>query len=247
MVKQVLNIVIPVYGKNEPIERVLEQIPYQELRSKVDKIIINIVYTPNEDREKLVIENIGIDNINLRIHEERRRGYGQAYQTGFSNITHGIIATFDADGTYPIELLPNYIDRITSESIDFISINRLARYEKEAFSKRNLVGNKIITFLTNMLYGTKLKDSQSGMWVFKSNLLDKLDLNCKGMEFSTEIKIEAWKKCNKYQEINGFYSKRIDGSVPALYPWKDGLRIIKYLFKRRIKTLFKKTNERKNN
>ncbi len=238
--KQQLNIVIPVYGKNEPIKEVLQQIPFKELKSRFNGINIQVVYTPREDGEKLTIENNESEYINMYVREERRRGYGQAYQTGFSSIKEGIIATFDADGTYPIDMLPEYIDKITSDGIDFISVERLSRYEEEAFSKKNLFGNKFLTKMTNVLFRTKFKDSQSGMWIFKSSLLDKFDLNCKGMEFSTEIKIEAWKKSNKFHEIPGIYTKRIDGSVPALNPWKDGFRILRYLLKRRIITLFRR-------
>ncbi len=230
-----LNVVIPVYGEKEPINEVINQIPIEELKDSVDKFNIYIVYTPKENDGNLDITFSNTNFIKISILKETNRGYGQAYQTGFSNAEDGIVVTFDADGKYPLELLPKFVRELINDNVNFISINRLVNYEKEAFSKRNLIGNIILTKITNILFRLQLKDSQSGMWVFKSELLNKMDLKYKGMEFSTNIKIEACKATNKFREIPGFYKKRIDGSAPALNPWKDGYRILKFLFTKKVK------------
>lgn len=229
-----LNVVIPVYGNKEPINEVLDQIPIKELENHVSEINFLIVYTPKEKDEKLELGFTKTKFTNLSILEENRRGYGQAYQTGFSNVNEGIIVTFDADGTYPVELLPNLVQEIMGDGVEFISVNRLENFEEKAFSKRNLIGNKILTKMANVLFNAKMKDSQSGMWVFKSELLKKMDLKCTGMEFSTDIKLEALKHNSHFKELPGIYRERILGSEPALCPWKDGMRIVKFLFRKRL-------------
>ncbi|MHA1221686.1 MAG: glycosyltransferase family 2 protein [Candidatus Heimdallarchaeaceae archaeon] len=234
-VKQMLlNVIIPVYGNTEPIDEVIKQIPVKELKKFSNKLNIYIIYTPKRKEEDLEINLPKEEFIKISIIKEFERGYGQAYLTGFSKVNSGIIATFDADGTYPINLLPNLIQKIIEEDIDFISINRLIEYERKAFSKRNLIGNKILTAIMNFLFRVKIKDSQSGMWVFKANILKEMNLQSKGMEFSTEIKLEALKNGFSFLELPGTYKERIDGSIPALNPWRDGIRILMYLFKKRL-------------
>ncbi len=229
-----LNIIIPAFGNQEPIKEVLDKIPIDKLKNCVNKIRVLIIYTPRNTDEIFDLDITKTSFDDILIIKENRKGYGRAYQTGFSNIEPGIVATLDADGTYPIEQLPDLIHEITKGSADFISINRLVKYEEGALSKRNLIGNKILTKMTNILFKLRIKDSQSGMWVFKSELLKKMDLKSKGMEFSTEIKIEAWRKSSKFVELTGLYRNRIDGGITALNPWRDGFRIVRYLIKRRL-------------
>lgn len=233
-----LNIIIPAFGNQEPIKEVLDLIPIDKIKKFVNKIRVLIIYTPRKSDEILDLDTTKTSFDDILIIKEDRRGYGLAYQTGFSNLEPGIVATLDADGTYPIELLPDLVHEIAKGSADFISINRFEKYEEGAFSKRNLIGNKILTKMTNFLFKLRIKDSQSGMWIFKSELLEKMDLKSKGMEFSTEIKIEAWGKSSKFVEIPGYYRNRIDGGIIALNPWRDGMRIVRYLFNKRFKTLF---------
>jgi len=236
-----LSIVIPVYGSKEPIDVVINQIPLKKIYKIINKVRILIVYTPDSEQELKLNLSQEIERI-TKIIIEKRRGYGRAYLTGFENVEDGIIITFDADGTYSVEKIPELLEKLIKEDIDFININRLEYYEKDAFTKTNYIGNKILTFLTNLLFKTKIKDSQSGMWIFKTDLLRKINLQSIGMEFSTEIKIKSWKKAEKFAEISLPYRQRIDGSVSVLNPLKDGSRILLFLLRARFKSFYKEVN-----
>jgi len=236
-----VNIVIPVYGTKEPVDEVINQIPLNKIHQITKKIKILVIYTPVEEQELKLNLSQELEKI-TQIIIEKRRGYGRAYLTGFKNVKDGIIITFDADGTYPVEKIPEILEKLITENIDFINVNRLDIYEKNSFTKTNYIGNKILTFLTNLLFRTKLKDSQSGMWIFKTDLLRRLELNSTGMEFSTEIKIKSWKIAKNFAEISLPYYKRIDGSVPVLNPLKDGSRIFLFLLNTRIRFFYKKNN-----
>ena len=61
---------------------------------------------------------------------EKRKGYGRAYKTGFDAVNGEIIVTLDADGTYPVELIPKYIQRLNEKNMDFITVNRVLRNRK---------------------------------------------------------------------------------------------------------------------
>jgi hypothetical protein len=76
-------------------------------------------------------------------------------------------------------------------------------------------------------------DSQSGMWVFERQVLSKMRLDSNGMAFSEEIKIEAI-RCKEigFREISINYSQRV--GEKKLQPWRDGIRNILFLFKKRL-------------
>jgi hypothetical protein len=100
--------------------------------------------------------------------------------------------------------------------------------------RRNVLGNRLLTWLMNALYSTSVRDSQSGMWVFRRHCLDKMKLTSGGMPLSEEIKIEAILHPEiKFGEHWIPYSERIGQT--KLAAWQDGLRNILFLFQRRLR------------
>jgi glycosyltransferase involved in cell wall biosynthesis len=163
--------------------------------------------------------------------EEPRRGYGRAYKTGFEKAIGDIVATLDADCTYPAEDIPQLCDRLFAENLDFITTNRLARMEEGAMSAKHRLGNWVLNATTKMLFSVSFKDSQSGMWVFRRESYAKLDVQDDGMPFSEEIKIEAFRKLRTI-EVPITYKRRV-GEV-KLSSWKDGWKNFKFLWKKRF-------------
>jgi len=82
-----------------------------------------------------------------------------------------------------------------------------------------------------ILYGKNIKDSQSGMWIYKSNIYSKLNVTSDGMPFSEEIKIEAIRaKDVRFSEYHVNYHPRV-GEV-KLDKWRDGFRNLLFLLKK---------------
>jgi hypothetical protein len=98
-------------------------------------------------------------------------------------------------------------------------------------SQVHLLGNKLLTYFTRVLFRVSLKDSQSGMWVFRKNILDKVVLSSEGMSFSEEIKIVAF-SLFKSTEFPIPYRKRI--GKQKLRTVIDGLKNLAYLFNLRL-------------
>lgn len=232
-----LSIVIPVYGATEPVEEVIQQIPAAKLRkSGVKSIEMIIVFTPRGN-EKLVLGDVSSEQqgfLSIRVIEERRRGYGQAYITGFNEVQGDIVVTLDADLTYPTENLDKLV-RLVAEKYWFLNTNRLKFHESRAFHTTNLIGNHLLTLMMNVLFCTPFRDSQSGMWVFRREVLQFFNLKEKGMPLSTEIKLEAHRMLgDKCTEVPIAYRRR-GGGYATLHWAKDGARIVTMMFKRRLR------------
>jgi len=220
-----ISVVIPTMNEEESIGEVLDSIIEALGPSEFDFEMM-IVDTNSKDRTREIAGSKG-----ARIIDEPRRGYGRAYKTGFENAGGDIIATLDADCTYPAEDIPALARTLLSENLDFITTNRFARPEEGAMSSSHRFGNNMLTFTLNLLFGIGIKDSQSGMWVFRKSSLENLDLTDDGMPLSEEIKIEAFRKV-KAREMPITYRKR-KGEV-KLSSWKDGRKNFAFLWKKRF-------------
>ncbi len=217
-----VSIVIPTLNEEDSIGHVLDKIPHSD---KYDWEII-VVDGDSKDRTREIAEEKG-----AKVIVEKRKGYGRAYKTGFQHATGEIIVTLDGDDTYPAEKIPELVDYLLENDYDFISCERFSKMKEGAMGITHKVGNMILTLATRLLFGVKIKDSQSGMWIFKRSILDDLDLKSDGMPFSEEIKVEAWRKF-KCVEIPIEYRER-KGEV-KLNTWEDGLKNLIYLFKKKL-------------
>lgn len=219
-----LSIIIPTMNEEKSIGLVIDEIK-KCIPSRMDYEIL-VIDTNSKDRTRETASSKG-----ARIIDEPRRGYGRAYKTGFENAKGDIIATLDADMTYPADRIAEFVEMLDSQGIDFISTNRFAELSPEAMNFTHKFGNKILAIATRLLFWVKLKDSQSGMWVFRRSILPKIDLISDGMSMSEELKVEAFKKV-KAKEFPIKYSPRI-GEV-KLNTWRDGKNNLKFLFRKRF-------------
>ena len=210
--------VIPTKNEEEGVKHVLE-----ELKPFVKDIII---VDHSSDNTPLIAKKLGATVIT-----EERKGYGRAYKTGFSNIPKDadVIVTLDADGTYPVDVIPKLVKMLEDENLDFISC---AREYGSVMSFKHKLGNGVLTLWSNILFGTSLSDSQTGMWVFRPSVLKKIEMESDGMPFSEEIKIRVIKAGLKFREVRVDYKNRI-GEV-VLNSFGDGIPNLLYLFKLRF-------------
>ncbi len=219
-----ISVIIPTMNEEESIGEVLDEINSTLKPTGWDYEIL-MVDTNSKDRTRDIGREKG-----ARIIDEPRRGYGRAYKTGFEKATGDIIVTLDGDTTYPASDIPRLVGMLEKENLDFITTDRLSDMEKGAMSPKHRFGNWVLVTTMNLLFGMHLKDSQSGMWVFRRDALKKLKLTSDGMPLSEEIKIEAFKKL-RAKEVPIRYRPR-KGEV-KLNSWKDGKRNLKFLFEKR--------------
>lgn len=217
-----ISIIIPTYNEEKSIGSVIDEI------NKVMK----------EDYEILVVDNSSdktpeiAKNMGARIISDMRKGYGRAYKTGFSEAKGEIIVTLDGDNTYPAKDIPALIEYLRSRSVDFISCDRISKLNDTGpMNKTHRLGNSILNFAFLILYFHKIKDSQSGMWIFKQSLLKKMHLKADGMAFSEEIKVEALKN-GKFVEIPIEYGIR--KGEKKLSTFRDGELNLLFLIKKRF-------------
>ena len=222
-----ITIVIPALNEEHAIGSVIKEVPIEQLKKMGYSVEIMVIDNGSVDKTRHIANSHG-----AKVIVQPIKGYGNAYKAGFANATGDIIATGDADLTYPFNDLPKIIKKIEDENLDFITTDRLTNLEPGVMSRTHYFGNLLLQFITKTLYGLSCKDSQSGMWIFKSSIWSKLNVKSLGMPFSQELKIEAYKNGFRCAEVPIIYRARI-GEV-KLSTLKDGVGNMLHLIKKRI-------------
>lgn len=218
---QKITVIIPCLNEEQGIEQVLRRMP-----EFVDQVIV--VDNGSTDRTSDVAHSLGAEVI-----REPVRGYGRSYKKGFSNASGDLIVTLDGDHSYPPDAISYLLEAFLHLEVDFLSASRFPVRDSKAMSFKHKFGNWVLSLATSVLYFRWVRDSQSGMWVFRRSILSDMILESDGMAFSEEIKIEALRNRHiRFAEISIQYSSRL-GEV-KLNPWRDGFYNLYFLARKRF-------------
>lgn len=224
-----ISIVVPALNEEQGIERTIKAIPKHDLEAMGYEVQILVVDNGSDDGTAELARKAGAE-----VLFEPRRGYGRAFKSGFAHAEGDIIATADADLTYPVEDIPKLVKILETEKLDFLTTNRFPLMNKDAMPFRNKVGNTVLALITRILFGLRMRDPESGMWVFTKHILDKLKMGSDTWPFSHELKIEAcyFNKC-RWREVPIQYRPR-SGETKLLSTWKVGFTDLFHLMKKRV-------------
>jgi hypothetical protein len=216
-----ITVIIPCLNEEQAIDRVLRRIP-----AFVDQVIV--VDNGSTDRTSEVARSLGASVI-----REDVRGYGRAYKTGFAQATGDVIVTLDGDHSYPPDAISYLLEAFLHLEVDFLNASRFPVRDPRAMSFKHKCGNLALSLAMSILYFRWVRDSQSGMWVFRRSILEDMNLVSDGMAFSEEIKIEALRNRRiRFAEISIQYSSRL-GEI-KLSPWRDGCYNLWFLIRKRF-------------
>jgi hypothetical protein len=216
-----ITVISPCLNEEQGIEQVLRSMP-----EFVDEVIV--VDNGSTDKTSEVAHAYG-----ARVIREDVRGYGRSYKTGFASAKGDIIITLDGDHSYPPDAISYLLEAFLHLDVDFLNASRFPVRDREAMSFKHKFGNMVLSLAMSILYFRWVRDSQSGMWVFRRSILEPMKLTSDGMAFSEEIKIEAL-KIDRYRfaEISIMYTSRM-GEI-KLNPWRDGFYNLWFLLKKRF-------------
>ena len=216
-----ISVVIPCHNEEEGVRATIEQMP-----PIVDEVLV--VDNASTDATAAVAKELG-----ARVVYEARKGYGRAYKTGFAEARGDIIVTMDGDGTYPPDSIPLLLHVLLEEKIDFMSARRWRSKNDKSKSPLRLLGNAILSSATMVLFRRFLIDSQSGMWIFRREILQRIRPESDGMALSQELKILAFTHPEiRCLEMPIYYGERVGESKLNL--WRDGFGNLVALGKLRL-------------
>jgi len=218
---QKITVIIPCLNEEQGVEQVLKRVP-----AFVDETIV--VDNGSTDGTSEVARNFG-----AKVIREDVRGYGRSYKTGFASATGDLIVTLDGDHSYPPDAISYLLEAFLHLDADFLNTSRFPVRDRKAMSFLNKLGNLVLSVARSVWYFRWVRDSQSGMWVFRRSILEGPKLTSDGMAFSEEIKIEALKRRHvRFVEISIQYTSRLGETKLNL--WRDGFYNLWFIFRKRF-------------
>lgn len=228
-------VIIPAYNEEAVIESVIKKA--KKVFSKVEKDYLIDIVLVNDGSKDDTLEQakkggaIVIDHI-------LNSGAGGATLTGLAYArqnNYDIAATMDADGQHDPEDVLAGIKKISTSNTDLLIGSRLIN--SEGMSRTKVLGNKGLSFITYVLFGINVTDSQSGLRVYSRKAIDSLDWKSTGYEFCSEM---IWRAEQASMVISEYPIKAIytDYSRAKGQNNWNAINIIKRLFKQRLTELF---------
>jgi len=146
-------------------------------------------------------------SIVIPIYNQKNQGKGKAIRTGFEKITADIVLVQDADLELNPQNYPRLLKPILENEADIVYGSRY-KQKNSSIYKSHYWGVKILSFLTNLLYGSNLTDVYCGYKVFKTNVLKSLKLTSNSFEIESELTVKSLKKGYKIIEVSIDYFPR---------------------------------------
>ena len=223
-----VTVLLPTLNEEEAIEATLDEVP----RGWCRDLEILLVDGNSKDRTRELALAKG-----ARVHIEPRRGYGRAYRTGFAIARGEIIVTLDADCTYPARDIPDLVKQLVDNEWLYFTGDRISELkDKAAMSAKHAFGNWALSFTGRMLFWKNIRDSQSGMWVFRKSIIEEhgLKLTNDGMPLSEEIKLEAFRRLPKGKAVERPIAYRQRVGDAEINTWADGFKNLRFFYLKRV-------------
>lgn len=180
-----ISVIVPCRNEGGHIADVVKKIP---------KVVDEVIIVSNKSTDNTVEAAKSLGG-RVKVFEDNRTlggiGYGYAHITGIKNATGDLIAAMDGDATYPIESIVEITDFLLKNDLDFVSCNRYPLKDGTKVPLMLKIGVTTLNVETRLLYGVKINDILSGMWIFKKEIKDDLNLTMGDWNLSPQIKINA--------------------------------------------------------
>ena len=223
-----LTVIIPAYNEKNTIQEIVRRVQSMKM---VDEIII--VDDGSTDGTRALIANMeGKDNVKVILHE-KNQGKGAAVRTGISAATGEVLMIQDADLEYDPREYPNLMKPIEEGLADVVYGSRFLGAPHRAILFWNMVANKLLTLMTNILYNNILTDMETGYKVFKREVVADMKIHAKRFNFEPEFTAKMLKKNVRVFEVPITFNPR-DYSEGKKIKMKDAFEAVWTLLKYRF-------------
>lgn len=222
-----LSVIIPVYNEDSTIQEILRQVRAVELAHE-----IIIVDDGSTDRTRELLKAEESQPGTIVIYQPVNQGKGVAVRTGIERASGDIILIQDADLEYDPRDYAVLIRPIVEGRVTVVYGSRFLGPRK-AMLFWHMLGNKMLTLVTNILYNTILSDMETCYKVFRADVIKGIPLHSRRFELEPEITAKVLKRGHRIFEVPISYYGR-EYSEGKKITWREGPKalwtLIKYKF-----------------
>jgi glycosyltransferase involved in cell wall biosynthesis len=223
-----LSVVIPVYNEVENIGEILKRVQSTGLATE-----IIIVDDGSQDGSRDTLKNIdGKENVRVILHE-RNQGKGAAVMSGLRAAQGDILLIQDADLEYDPRDYNVLLQPIQEGKADVVYGSRFLGAPHRVTMFWHLMANRLLTFMTNILYNTILTDMETGYKVFRREVIENIKIRAKRFDFEPEFTAKVLKHNYRIFEVPISFNPR-DYSQGKKIGMKDAFEAVWTLLKYRF-------------
>jgi glycosyltransferase involved in cell wall biosynthesis len=221
-----LTVVMPVYNEVKTVRMVIDRV--LDLDLDVELIVVDDGST---DGTRDVLSNLDDERVRV-VFQERNQGKGAAVRTGYQHARGEFVTIQDADLELNPAEIPALLQPILDGTADVVYGSRFV-YGWAHRNALNAFANRFLSGLTNVLYGTRIRDMEACYKVFRTELLTHFTLRANRFDFEPEITAKLSKMGLRIVELPVSYKPREFTDGKKIH-WKDGFEAIYTLVKYRF-------------
>ncbi|MBN2256714.1 MAG: glycosyltransferase family 2 protein [Anaerolineaceae bacterium] len=191
-----ITVVIPVYNENKTIDEIIRRVSATKMATE-----ILVVDDGSTDGTREILSRLEREKgIRIILHE-KNQGKGAAVRTGIQNATQDIVLIQDADLEYNPKDYPALLKPIQEGIADVVYGSRFLGGSRRPILFWNMIANKLLTFMTNILYNNILSDMETGYKVFKRSIFKDIKLRSNRFDFEPEFTAKILKRHIRIFEV----------------------------------------------
>lgn len=226
-----LSVVTCAYNEKETVLTVLDRVRATSPGPGWEKEII-VVDNCSTDGTRELLKNVKGDDIKVIFHP-RNLGKGASIRTALKHCTGEYVIIQDADMEYDPGEIPRFIEKAMSDGADAVYGSRTITGKANYIYTRNYWGVRLLTFLTNLLFGTRYTDVATASKMVRTSVLKSLKLQCSGFDLDFELSNKLGKFGYRVAEIPITYRPRSFAEGKEIRA-KDGLTALVQILKDRF-------------
>jgi len=191
-----LSVIIPVYNEASSIEEIIRRVQAVQLAGEI--VVVDDGSTDGT-RERLAALD-GKSGLRVILHEQNM-GKGAAVRTGIAAAQGDVLLIQDADLEYDPAEYPNLLKPLEEGLADVVYGSRFLGAARRPILFWNMVANRILTFMTNILYNNILSDMETGYKVFRKSVIDGVPLRARRFDFEPEFTAKMLKRHVRIYEV----------------------------------------------
>ncbi len=224
-----LSIIVPVYNEERTVLPLLKKVRSVKLLGLRKQIIV--VNDGSSDGTAAVLKKVRLPG-GLILSHEKNKGKGAAIRTAIPRTTGDYVVIQDADLEYDPSDYESLLKPLIDGEKDVIYGSRF-QGKQEGFMFWNYVGNKFLTLMTVLLFGTRLTDMETCYKVFRGEILRGLLLRSNRFEFEPEVTAKILKGNYRFGELPITYRGRGSKEGKKI-TWRDGFSALFTLLRYRL-------------
>jgi len=224
-----LSVIIPVYNERNTIQEIIRRVRAVDLGEIQKEIIVVDDGSTDGTSDILKLED---DSTTKVFRHKENRGKGAAVRTGLESATGDYLVVQDADLEYEPEDFRTMLAPMLKKKAEVVYGSRFTGEHRDMLFW-HMVGNKLLSLVTNVLYNTTLSDMETCYKMFARSALDGIRVRSDHFDFEPEITAKVLKKGIRIYEVPISYAGREYSEGKKIH-WTDGFSalwtLVKYRF-----------------